>query len=94
MSLSDIGKRLGMSHVAVSKRLDKLVQSDTVRITAGVNAQTLDVKVLFMSGYAGDAIAQRGVLEDDVAIIHKPFSVADLLQAVRSTLDCSKARKD
>ncbi|MGQ4911704.1 MAG: Lrp/AsnC family transcriptional regulator [Candidatus Thorarchaeota archaeon] len=48
MSLSDIGKRLGMSHVAVSKRLDKLVQSDTVRITAGVNAQTLDVKVLFM----------------------------------------------
>jgi DNA-binding Lrp family transcriptional regulator len=47
-SLSDIGKDLGMSHVAVSKRLDKLVQSEQVQITAGVNAEYLDAKVLFM----------------------------------------------
>jgi Lrp/AsnC family leucine-responsive transcriptional regulator len=47
-SLSAIGSELGMSHVAVSKRLDKLVQSDMVRITAGVNAEELDAKVLFM----------------------------------------------
>jgi DNA-binding Lrp family transcriptional regulator len=47
-SLSEIGKDLGMSHVAVSKRLDKLVQSETVKITAGVNAEYLDAKVLFM----------------------------------------------
>jgi len=47
-SLSEIGKDLGMSHVAVSKRLDKLVQSELVRITAGVNAEYLDTKVLFM----------------------------------------------
>ena len=47
-SLSEIGKSLGMSHVAVSKRLDKLVQSELVNITAGVNAEYLDAKVLFM----------------------------------------------
>jgi DNA-binding Lrp family transcriptional regulator len=47
-SLSEIGKDLGMSHVAVSKRLDKLVQSEVVQITAGVNAEYLDAKVLFM----------------------------------------------
>ena len=47
-SLSEIGKELGMSHVAVSKRLDKLVQSDLVKITAGVNAEYLDAKLLFM----------------------------------------------
>lgn len=47
-SLSEIGKNLGMSHVAVSKRLDKLVQADLVKITAGVNAEYLDAKVLFM----------------------------------------------
>ena len=47
-SLSEIGKELGMSHVAVSKRLDKLVQSDLVKVTAGVNAEYLDAKVLFM----------------------------------------------
>ena len=47
-SLSEIGKDLGMSHVAVSKRLDKLVQSELVKVTAGVNAEYLDAKVLFM----------------------------------------------
>ena len=37
-----------MSHVAVSKRLDKLVQLEQVKITAGVNAEYLDAKVLFI----------------------------------------------
>ncbi|MHA2065205.1 MAG: Lrp/AsnC family transcriptional regulator [Candidatus Thorarchaeota archaeon] len=47
-SLSEIGKALEMSHVAVSKRLDKLIKDDKVHVTAGVNAQELDVKLLFM----------------------------------------------
>ncbi|MHA2005094.1 MAG: Lrp/AsnC family transcriptional regulator [Candidatus Thorarchaeota archaeon] len=47
-SLSEIGKKLEMSHVAVSKRLDKLVKDDKVHVTAGVNAEELDVKLLFM----------------------------------------------
>ncbi|MFW9982175.1 MAG: Lrp/AsnC family transcriptional regulator [Candidatus Thorarchaeota archaeon] len=48
-SLSDIGKELGMSHVAVSKRLDKLVSSDLVQITVGVNSEYLDTKIFFMA---------------------------------------------
>jgi Lrp/AsnC family leucine-responsive transcriptional regulator len=47
-SLSEIGESLGMSHVAVSKRLDKLIKTDTVKLTAGVNSSYLDTKVLFM----------------------------------------------
>jgi DNA-binding Lrp family transcriptional regulator len=47
-SLSEIGKTLDMSHVAVSKRLDKLVKEEKVHVTAGVNAEELDVKLLFM----------------------------------------------
>ncbi|MGD9382049.1 MAG: Lrp/AsnC family transcriptional regulator, partial [Candidatus Thorarchaeota archaeon] len=47
-SLSEIGKKLEMSHVAVSKRLDKLVKQEKVHVTAGVNAEELDVKLLFM----------------------------------------------
>ena len=47
-SLSEIGKKLGMSHVAVSKRLDKLVGSNLVQITAGVNTEFLDAKIFFM----------------------------------------------
>jgi Lrp/AsnC family leucine-responsive transcriptional regulator len=59
-SLSEIGKDLGMSHVAVSKRLDKLVQSELVKVTAGVNAEYLDAKVLFMGLETEDMeIAER-----------------------------------
>ncbi|MFX1485228.1 MAG: Lrp/AsnC family transcriptional regulator [Promethearchaeota archaeon] len=47
-SLSEIGKNLGMSHVAVSKRLDKLTNSGLVQITAGVNSGYLDAKIFFM----------------------------------------------
>ena len=57
-SLSELGKQLGMSHVAVSKRLEKLVSPDEdkdgkttpplVKITAGVNAEKMDMKMLFL----------------------------------------------
>ena len=55
-SLSEIGKRVvkgGMSHVAVSKRLEKLVNEDDgkkplVKISAGINLEQLDMKVLFL----------------------------------------------
>jgi Lrp/AsnC family leucine-responsive transcriptional regulator len=47
-SLSEIGKHLGMSHVAVSKRLDKLQKNEVLQVTAGVNAEQLDIKILFM----------------------------------------------
>jgi Lrp/AsnC family transcriptional regulator for asnA, asnC and gidA len=47
-SLSEIGKHLGMSHVAVSKRLHKLQENDLIQVTAGVNADQLGIKVLFM----------------------------------------------
>ena len=47
-SLSEIGKQLGMSHVAVSKRLDKLVSKKLVKVTAAVNAEAVDAKVLFI----------------------------------------------
>ena len=48
MTLVDLGKELGMSHVAVSKRLDKLIQSGLAKVTAGVSGEFLDAKILFM----------------------------------------------
>ena len=49
-TLSDIGKELKMSHVAVSKRLDKLVKREKlVKITAGVNSEKIDAKIFFMA---------------------------------------------
>lgn len=47
-SLSKIGQALGMSHVAVSKRLDKLIKANLVKVTAGINSEYMDAKVLFI----------------------------------------------
>ncbi len=46
-----------------------------------------DLKVLYMSGYTGDAIAQRGVLDEGGGFISKPFKAQALLARVRTALD-------
>ena len=45
------------------------------------------LRVLFISGYARDVIAKRGVLEERVDLLEKPFSRADLLRRIRRVLD-------
>ena len=52
-----------------------------------VSAAKLGIKVLFMSGYTADVMADRGVLEENVAFISKPFSRDDLARKVREVLD-------
>ena len=44
------------------------------------------VRVLFMSGYAGDDLARRGVA-DDADLIPKPFTAEVLVRRVREVLD-------
>jgi len=44
------------------------------------------LKCLFMSGYTADVIAHRGVLDQGVNFIQKPFSVMDLAVSVRKVL--------
>ncbi|MGB9235528.1 MAG: PAS domain S-box protein [Terriglobales bacterium] len=44
-------------------------------------------RVLYMSGYTADLIAQRGVLEPQVALLEKPFTREVLLRKVRTVLD-------
>jgi signal transduction histidine kinase len=76
-------------------------QADAVRLIVtdvvmpGMNGQQLfrraselcpGIKVLFMSGYTGNVIAQHGILEDGVAFIQKPFSVQGLSMKVREVL--------
>jgi PAS domain S-box-containing protein len=46
-----------------------------------------DLKLLFMSGYTANVIAHQGVLDEGVAFIQKPFSVADLAEKLREVLD-------
>ena len=45
------------------------------------------LKCLFMSGYTANVIAHRGILNEGVNFIQKPFSVKDLAFKVRGALD-------
>jgi PAS domain S-box-containing protein len=48
--------------------------------------------VLYVSGYTGDAIAQRGVLDPGIELLPKPFTPGDLLARVRALLDSAAER--
>ncbi|MGC4119830.1 MAG: PAS domain S-box protein [Myxococcales bacterium] len=44
------------------------------------------LRLLFMSGYTSDVIAERGVLEEGTNFIQKPFTAAGLAEKVRAAL--------
>ncbi|TWI57654.1 PAS domain S-box-containing protein [Pseudomonas duriflava] len=46
-----------------------------------------DLKVLFMTGYTGEAVQGQGVMKQGAAIIGKPFLIEELATQVRTLLD-------
>jgi len=46
-----------------------------------------NLKRLFMSGYTADVIAHRGIVDESIAFIQKPFSIKDMAAKVREVLD-------
>ena len=46
-----------------------------------------EIVCLFMSGYSGDVITHRGMLDEGVNFIQKPFSIQALAAKVREVLD-------
>ncbi len=45
-----------------------------------------DTRVVYMSGYDRDVLAPQGLLSDDVRLLPKPFTAADLLRNIRDAL--------
>jgi PAS domain S-box-containing protein len=45
------------------------------------------VKVIFISGYTSDIIAQKGIIEDGVDFISKPLNPSDLFNKIRDVLE-------
>ena len=45
------------------------------------------IKVLFMSGYAGDLMNRYGVLQAGVTVLPKPFTKDELLTSIRAIID-------
>lgn len=46
-----------------------------------------EIKILFMSGYTANVIANQGILAPGLNFIQKPFSNRDLAVKVREILD-------
>ena len=61
------------------------------KVLAEQLAQTRpELKVLFMSGYTDELIAEYGMLEPGVALLQKPFRPVELAHKVRQVLDASQ----
>jgi signal transduction histidine kinase len=56
-----------------------------------LTARQPNLRVLYMSGYTFNVIAQGGMLEDGVAFLQKPFTPSKLAEKVREVLDPSIA---
>ena len=52
-----------------------------------LTARRPGVRVLYMSGYADEAVAQHGVLDPGTAFLQKPFTPEGLAKKVRGVLD-------
>jgi PAS domain S-box-containing protein len=46
-----------------------------------------DIKAIYLSGYAADFMKSRGISDQCVELLDKPFKSSDLLRKVRDTLD-------
>ncbi|MEA2519302.1 MAG: hypothetical protein QOF49_1382, partial [Chloroflexota bacterium] len=56
------------------------------QLVAALRATRPGLPVLYMSGYTGDALDERAVVDDDVDLLAKPFSASDLLARVEAML--------
>jgi len=55
-----------------------------------LQTQRPEMRVLYMSGYTGDAIESQGVQAQGMAFLPKPFTLEELLGKVREVLDQGK----
>jgi PAS domain S-box-containing protein len=56
-------------------------------LVARIEVSRPDIRVLYISGYADDTMAQHGVFEDGMRFLRKPFTPDELAATVRQVLD-------
>ncbi|HEY0710202.1 MAG TPA: ATP-binding protein, partial [Polyangia bacterium] len=58
-----------------------------------VRARSSDLPILYISGYAEEAVVSQGMLDEGEHFLQKPFSPEDLLGKVREVLDERRAQQ-
>jgi signal transduction histidine kinase/CheY-like chemotaxis protein len=61
--------------------------TDGVSLARELRQAIPSLRVLLMSGYAGEVLTRRGMLEEDFALLEKPFTAAGLCAKVRQALN-------
>ena len=59
---------------------------DGYELAVAIAQHSPELKVIFVSGYGG-VTTRRGLREDGVAFLQKPFAIDDLVGKVREVLD-------
>jgi DNA-binding NtrC family response regulator len=73
-------------------RIDLLLTDVVMRRMSGpelverLNASQPNLKIVYMSGYTGELMANREVLKTGVTLLEKPFSRTALLNTIHATL--------
>jgi CheY-like chemotaxis protein len=56
-------------------------------LAAAAKARKPNLRILYTTGYAHEAIAREGLLEPGAEVLPKPFTVGQLAQKLRDVLD-------
>jgi PAS domain S-box-containing protein len=90
---ADEALELFEQHATISVLLTDVVMpgASGPELTRRLVGQRPDLKVIYMSGYTGDAISRHGVLDPDIAFLHKPFTSDTLCRKIREVLDIPRS---
>ena len=84
-ALDVLGRHSGPVHLVLTDVV--MPEMNGKQLFDRVSSRYPDIKALYMSGYTGNVIAHRGVIDAGVHYIQKPFSVKALAAKVREVLD-------
>jgi two-component system cell cycle sensor histidine kinase/response regulator CckA len=86
-AMRQVKEHAGDIHLLITDVI--MPEMDGRKLSQSLQCLSPDLKCLFMSGYTSDVIADKGVLNEGVHFIQKPFSMRDLATKVREVLDGS-----